>query len=257
MSNSIFIWGIGWLGIPLAHKFLSQKIPVTALTRSLDKKEQLTRDGINAISLTDLQARTEILTSCKSFILLVPPRLDSVFLNHLDFVLLNLPETTHFIYTSSTGIYQYQNGMVDESANLEESSDVFIIENFIKERRTNCTFLRLGGLIGPNRHPVHFLAKKMENSNPNQVVNLVQQADVIEILFRMVLNPIIGIYNFCSEEHPTRKNYYNEAARAFGLEDLTFEKSSSESGKIIDSNKIRKIYSLNEMTSIYNFDLCK
>jgi nucleoside-diphosphate-sugar epimerase len=257
MSNSIFIWGMGWLGIPLAHKFLSEKIPITALTRSQDKKEQLILDGIEAITLFDLKERVEILTTCQTCIYLVPPKKDMDFLNHLDYVLLNLPDNANFIYTSSTGIYQNKNGMVDENADLDESSDVFFIERFIRDRKPNCTILRLGGLIGPNRHPVHFLTKKAVNLNPSQVVNLVQQADVIEILFRMILNPNIGIYNFCSEEHPTRKNYYNQAANAFGLSELSFEKSNSESGKIIDSKKIRQIYHFNEMTSIYNFDLCK
>jgi hypothetical protein len=88
-------------------------------------------------------------------------------------------------------------------------------------------------------------------------VNLVQQSDVIEVISRIIQNPIPGIYNFCSDEHPSRKDYYNQAAAVFGLNELSFDNINSERGKIIDSKKIRQVYQMNEFTSICNFERCK
>ncbi|MEY4571902.1 MAG: nucleotide sugar dehydrogenase [Bacteroidota bacterium] len=257
MTKSIVIWGMGWLGIPLAKKLREEDHQVIGITRNEDKKEQLFINGIQAIILIDLEGEIEKIKSCQIFILLVPPRRDSLFLENLDFILHNLPKSACFIYTSSIGIYQNINGVVDENSLLDETSDVFFSENFIQARRENSIFLRLGGLIGPNRHPVHFLAKKMLNKSANQVVNLVQQTDVIEVITRIIQNPIPGIYNLCSNEHPTRHQYYNEAAQAFGFKELEFENSNFESGKIIDSKKVIQACGLNKFTSLYDFELCK
>jgi len=41
MTKSIVIWGMGWLGIPLAKKLREEDHQVIGITRNEDKKEQL------------------------------------------------------------------------------------------------------------------------------------------------------------------------------------------------------------------------
>jgi nucleoside-diphosphate-sugar epimerase len=168
-----------------------------------------------------------------------------------------LPVATHLIYTSSIGVYFSTPGVVDENSLIDETHAVAQIEKLISVAKSgNSTILRLGGLIGPKRHPVHFLAKRSQNSNPGQAVNLVQQQDVVRVIELFVQNPTFGTFNVCSSEHPTRKEYYNEAATAFGLEPISFENSTNESGKIVDSSKLERLFPAGISTSIYDFERC-
>ena len=88
---------MGWLGIPLAKKLREEDHQVIGITRNEDKKEQLFINGIQAINLIDLEGEIEKIKSCQIFILLVPPRRDSLFLENLDFILHNLPKSACFI----------------------------------------------------------------------------------------------------------------------------------------------------------------
>ena len=57
--------------------------------------------------------------------------------------------------------YKNIDGLINEKSELDSTSSVYKMEGFLqKNRPQNLTILRLGGLIGPKRHPVHFLAKK-------------------------------------------------------------------------------------------------
>jgi nucleoside-diphosphate-sugar epimerase len=148
--------------------------------------------------------------------------------------------------------------LVDENSPIDETHDVTQIEKLVSTYKPNkSTILRLGGLIGPKRHPVHFLAKRNQNVNPNQVVNLVHQEDVTRVIEAFVEKPTFGIFNVCSSQHPSRKDYYNEAANAFDLEPIGFEKSTSEKGKIVDSSKLVQLFPAVFSMSIQHFESCK
>ena len=142
------------------------------------------------------------------------------------------------IYTSSTGIYPNENRQYDESSVIETSSLLGDLEQKIKERSHYC-ILRLAGLIGPNRHPVKFLLKQETRENGAAVVNLIHQKDVIQAIVSCISQEKNqAIYNVCYPEHPTRAAYYNEAAKFYFQQEMTF--NSGEKGKIILANKLEK-----------------
>ena len=258
MGNNIVLWGVGWLGIPLVKSLKNEGYCAFCITRSPEKKELLASSGIDASTIEYFQANTELISTCSTFIIALPPAKDSIFLEQMKQTIQLLPVETHLIYTSSIGVFLPTSGLVDENSSIDETHDVAQIEKLVSTcKPDNSTILRLGGLIGPKRHPVHFLAKRNQNSNPQQVVNLVQQQDVIRVIEAFVLKPTVGVFNVCSSEHPTRKEYYNEAATAFGLEPISFENSTNESGKIVDSSKLERLFPLVVSTSIYNFESCK
>ena len=258
MGNNIVIWGVGWLGIPLAKSLKNEGHSVFCITRSEEKKELLASSGIDASTIEYFQTNTEFISKCSSFIIALPPAKDSIFLEQMKQTFQLLPAETHLIYTSSIGVYLSTSGLVNENSRIDETHAVAQFEKIISVAKSdNLTILRLGGLIGPKRHPVHFLAKRNQNSNPQHVVNLVQQQDVIRVIEAFVLKPTVGVFNVCSSEHQTRKEYYNEAATAFGLEPISFENSTNESGKIVDSSKLERLFPLVVSTSIYNFESCK
>jgi nucleoside-diphosphate-sugar epimerase len=258
MVNNILVWGLGWLGMPLAKNLLKNENNVYCITRSYDKKELLNSNFLNAFTLDKLPDFSNSIKKCDVFILTVPPINDLSFFEQLSFILSHLPEYCQLIYTSSTGVYININGEVSENSELDKSNKSYQIEEFLQEKRSqNLTILRLGGLIGPKRHPVHFLAKKSVNLNPSQVVNLVQQIDVITIVGLVVEFKQSGIFNICSHEHPTRKVYYNSASTEFGLGSLIFEMDEHQSGKIVDSKKISELFLNFTFSSIYDFEKCK
>jgi nucleoside-diphosphate-sugar epimerase len=258
MGNNIVLWGVGWLGIPLVKSLKNEGYCAFCITRSPEKKELLASSGIGASTIEQFQLNSDLISQCSTFIIALPPVIEYDFLEQVKQTIQLLPVSTHLIYTSSIGIYLSVTGDVDENSLIDETHAVAQIEKLISvAKAVNSTILRLGGLIGPKRHPVHFLSKRSQNSNPGQTVNLVQQQDVIRMIELFVQNPISGIFNVCSSEHPTRKEYYNEAAKAFGLERISFENSTNESGKIVDSSKLERLFPLVVSTSIYNFESCK
>ena len=258
MTKKILVWGVGWLGLPLVKYLKESGFQVCCLTRSADKKALLTSASFDALTIDELLEGPNYFADCNVFILTIPPVADSSFFDKLFSLFNNLPNECQVIYTSSTGIYKNFDGLINEKSELDSTSSVYKMEGFLqKNRPQNLTILRLGGLIGPKRHPVHFLAKKSVNVNPNQVVNLVQQIDVIKLLSFFSVSKKSGIVNICSHEHPTRKEYYSYAAKEFGLATLSFENDEHQSGKIVDTKKIAELFPNFTFTSIYDFEKCR
>ena len=258
MKNTIVLWGVGWLGIPLAQSLQKAGNSVWCITRSEEKQAFLASHGIHTSTLEVFQQNGPLFSTCSTFIIALPPTKDSDFLEQMKQTIQLLPANTHIIYTSSIGVYLPTSGLVDEHSPIDETHDVAQIEKLVSACKPDkSTILRLGGLIGPKRHPVHFLAKRNQNVNPNQVVNLVHQEDVIRVIEAMVQTPFFGVFNVCSSEHPTRIDYYNQAAEAVGLGPILFEKSNSEKGKIVDSTKLVQLFPDVFTVSIYHFESCK
>ncbi len=258
MKNSIVLWGVGWLGIPLAQSLQKARNSVWCITRNEEKKAFLASHGIHASTLEVFQQNGPLVSTCSTFIIALPPTKDSDFLEQMKKTVQLLPANAHLIYTSSIGVYLPTSGLVDENSPIDETHAVAQFEKIISVAKSdNLTILRLGGLIGPKRHPVHFLAKRNQNVNPDQVVNLVHQEDVIRVIKAMVQTPFFGVFNVCSSEHSTRIDYYNQAAEAVGLGPILFEKSNSEKGKIVDSSKLVRLFPNTFSVSIYHFESCK
>ena len=258
MPKKIIVWGIGWLGLPLVKELQDANNEVICITRSVDKKEYLKSINVKSLFFEEVLVDPTSIQECDVFIIAIPPTVEAIFFETLYLFLNSLPNHAHLIYTSSTGIYENRDGLVDENSELDKSSKVYQTEHFLKNRKfKNTTILRLGGLIGPKRHPVHFLAKNTMNSCPNQVVNLIHQQDVINLIQVFIERKTLGIFNICSVEHPTRKDYYTSAAETFKLGELLFESDVFKTGKIIDTTKLLKLLPTYTFTSIFDFEKCK
>ena len=80
------------------------------------------------------------------------------------------PETSKFIFTSSTSVYENISGEYNEdSKKLIESSPILIAEKKLSGLlNSRLTILRLGGLVGLNRHPINILQGKKNIKNPKK-----------------------------------------------------------------------------------------
>jgi nucleoside-diphosphate-sugar epimerase len=77
--------------------------------------------------------------------------------------------------------------------------------------------------------------------NPHGPINFVHQGDVIRAMLLCVENQeISGTFNLVFPDHPTRKSYYEQAAKHYGFEAPTFEESPSIERRI-SANKIQEV----------------
>ena len=106
------------------------------------------------------------------------------------------------------------------------------------------TVLRFGGLVGPDRHPVHALAKKDFIENPEGKINLIHLNDCIECIVSIVEKENnIGVFNAVCPYHPSRKTYYTTIAKEAGIELPPFLQSTTQNRRII-SEKIQKVFDI-------------
>lgn len=92
-------------------------------------------------------------------------------------------------------------------------------EEKLRKHFNRVIILRLGGLIGYDRHPGKFLAAKKDLTGAYHPINLIHRDDVVRILTCMCQKiPERELYNLVCDHHPGRKEFYQEASRRLNLE---------------------------------------
>lgn len=126
----------------------------------------------------------------------------------------DLPRLSHLVLgLSSTRTYEDQQAY----------------EKKLTEHFPHLVILRLGGLIGYDRHPGRFFAGKKDLPNALHPTNLIHRDDVVRIIELMIRkNPKEKIYNLVSDDHPAKKDFYTEAARLGGFELPSFHEDFSK-----------------------------
>lgn len=249
----ISILGCGWLGQPLALDLLQSGHKIVATCRSKDKAIRLQELGLSTAvyALGDDLTQghlTEVFNS-KLLILNIPVGRktpdSNVFLNNIHSLLIHAAKSSidKIIFISTTSIYGEPEGVVVEQTTphpVTESAKVNLaIEGLVKRYfAERSTIIRLAGLVGADRHPAKFLAGKLNLANPNQVVNLIHQLDVISAIKHIIKFSLWSkTLHLSATQHPSRDKYYTYAAKQLGLTPPTFIDSPEiKSGKIIDAS---------------------
>ncbi len=105
----------------------------------------------------------------------------------------------------------------------------------------NCTIVRFAGLIGYDRSPLNSIKRKKLVLNSHVPLNLIHRDDCIQILLRIITqNKWNEIYNACSDNHPTRKQYYFVQANKNNIDLPEFDDTTDLSYKIVDNSKLKK-----------------
>ena len=201
-NNQISILGCGWLGLPLAKSLLENEFSVNGSTTSLEKISVLERNGIQPfqIELSETEIKGEIdsfLATSKILIIDIPPKLRSAssesfvkkIQNLIPFIEKSKIEKVVFI--SSTSVYADNNSVVTEATkpnpNTESGKQLAQAENLLQGNPNfKTTVIRFGGLIGEDRHPIHFLAGRKNIENPEAPINLIHQIDCIGIIEKIL-----------------------------------------------------------------------
>lgn len=253
--KQISILGCGWLGLPLAKSLLEKGFSVKGSTTSLEKISVIENSGIDAfhIEISESQIRGEISSFLENndvLIIDIPPKLRNASSENFVKKIQNLipfiekSSIRKVIFISSTSVYADDNSIITEAAILnpdtESGKQLVDAENHLQSNanfKTNV--IRFGGLIGENRHPIHFLAGRKNLENPEAPINLIHQTDCIEIIEAIIkLDCWNKTFNAVAPFHPTRKEYYTQKAIEFCLPLPEFEEEKISMGKTIISDKL-------------------
>ena len=256
--KQISILGCGWLGLPLAKSLIEKGFSVNGSTTSLEKISKLESTGIKAfqIELSETEIKGEIdsfLATSEILIIDIPPKLRSFSSENFVKKIQNLipfiekSKIEKVVFISSTSVYSDANSVVTETTKpnpeTESGKQLLASENLLQSNTNfKTSVIRFGGLIGENRHPIHFLSGRKNIENPEAPINLIHQTDCICIVEAIIkLDCWNETFNAVSPFHPTRKEYYTQKAKTLNLPFPEFEEGKISVGKTIMSDRLETI----------------
>lgn len=247
----IGIVGYGWLGLPLAESLRLLKHDLIGTSTSQSKIDWLNSIGYKAIYFygNTTEELKSALKDADWIVITIPPSSKAEYVQIISGLINAFPPACKVIFTSSISVYCEINGLVNEQSELNEEHVVVKAERLLLERLGDrLTILRLGGLIGNDRHPVKYLAGKTGLAGGRNPVNLVHLEDVINAIKVSIRDQHFGqIFNIVSPEHPSKKEYYSMKARQYGLELPQFT----------DDERTGKIVTAKYITTVTKFDYSK
>ena len=256
-ASTVLLMGCGWLGQALAKPLLASGRHVIGTTTTPDNMALLEAQGIEPqlfrlspdFSAAQERKLVEMLKAADVLVLGIPPR--SAAAGAYPALLrpvhrtIAAAGTRHVIFVSTTGVYPNEARVMHETdavSTRDASSDILRAEGHFVPRygQWKSTVVRLGGLIGPDRAPGHFLAGRENLLQGNAPTNLVHLADAVGVITNIIENNIWGhTFNVVAEEHPLRRDFYPAAARFLNLTPPTFAPETGPTGKTVDSSRVR------------------
>ena len=257
MNKNVLLFGCGYLGLPLAEELKTQGYFVQVATHSPEKLKGFEEDGFNPFLVSldfDNFSADSIKEKCKtidSAILMLPPSNFKNYAATIQSIADCFQKNTHVIFVSSISVYEDTNEIVNENSPCKENHPLIIAEQYLRSNKSiNTTILRLAGLLGNGRHPVHSFLNKKKIGNGLAPVNLVHQQDVVSVITKILSKNIQNeLFNICYPEHPTRKDFYERAADKLFSKQIEFV--SEGSGKIVNGQKIVEFCGFTYKNTIY------
>ncbi|WP_282115728.1 NAD(P)H-binding protein [Cellulophaga baltica] len=267
MNKTIGILGCGWLGLPLAKSLIANNYLVKGTTTSEAKLKRLAELGIEAsqIVLAEKGITGPIegfLKNIETLIINVPPKLRGTtkenYVAKMEHLVQKIEASAvqHIIFVSSTAVYGEVDGIVTEQTiaapATESGIQLLASENIFKNHSSfKTTVIRFGGLLSEDRHPVTMLVKKEGLKNGEMPVNLIHRDDCIRIIEKVIdENWGAVIINGVYPEHPTKKEFYTDAALQRGLNVPDYEGDKTKKGKIISADYLLNVKNFKFLTSI-------
>ena len=256
--KKISILGCGWLGLPLAKALLKNDYLVNGSTTSAEKLDVLKNAGIAPFLIVLSENKTtenltDFLENSEILIIDVPPKLRgsgtenfvSKIRNVIPFI--EKSSVRKVLFISSTSVYNDDDALVTEETipkpDTESGKQLLATELLLLSNSNfKTTALRFGGLIGDDRHPIHFLAGRENLDNSDAPINLIDQEDCIGIILKIIENDAWNeTFNAVAPSHPSREMYYSQKALDLDLALPKFNQKNPSIGKTILSTKIETV----------------
>ncbi|WP_371374112.1 GNAT family N-acetyltransferase [Thalassotalea aquiviva] len=262
-STRLAIIGAGWVGKALAQALPRQQFSLLLTATTSAGKAQLQAQGFQAcqFKLPDdvLNENINVDTVAKlkqndSVVICIPPKLKqgqsdyALKIKHLvDIFSQADSQIKHVILLSSTAVYNGLQGDVDESTELNVNASK--VKHLQQAEQTLLTsnidtkvVLRLGGLIGYNRHPGRFFSSGRPVPNPESVVNFIHRDDVVGVITKILalsqaqqLPSKCQIINAVCPDHPKRRDFYQAAMASLQAPAAEFSAQQEQQGKCVQA----------------------
>lgn len=227
----IFLLGSGYVGTALLHYFqssLGYSHKIIASTTSVHKKEMLSPYADEVVILRgDEQERIlSILERCDAMIVLVAPKekntYQEIYLRtalSIQSALQERKKPFYLLYTSSTSVYEGQEGNVDEENTLlkpySDKAKVLLETETVYEKCANeriaVCILRLGGIYGPGREisvRAGRVSGKTLQGTGSEPTHHIHLEDIVRAIDFFINRRIEGVYNLVNDDHPSRSELY-------------------------------------------------
>ncbi len=258
--KKISLLGAGWLGAPLGVVLAEKGYTVQGSTTRPERFDELKALGIRPFHLeikgSQIQAGADIddFLDCDVLIINTPPgrrqpNVGEEFPERIKTIsmLAQAHEIPYGLFVSSTGVYENANDLVNEEDDPQPASEsgqaLLTAERYLGLiQRPLTTVLRMGGLIGKQRHPGRFLDGLENLSKGRAPVNMVHLNDAIGVCLAILEQEQWGdCFNVVADEHPTRRDYYPAMARQLDLEPPTFLPTDEASFKVVSNRKVKEV----------------
>ena len=253
-TTTISILGTGWLGLPLGRYLRLKGYEVKGSTTSPKKIHTIVHNDVRPylIQIDDrvVGENGEDFFNTDILIVTIPPTREfDRYITTMKVVVEqikqhNIPKV---LYTSSTGVYGKQAGLLNETALLQPTSvtsrAVVEAEAILKTAEKDLTILRLAGLVGGNRKAGRFFAGKKNLPSGNAPVNLVHQEDCIQIMDQIIEGEYWNeTFNVCADVHPPKHVFYRMQAmkHQFVLPEFAPDDKTAKDYKIVDNTKLKE-----------------
>ncbi|MCH2229521.1 MAG: uroporphyrinogen-III C-methyltransferase [Crocinitomicaceae bacterium] len=253
MKKQISIIGLGWLGEPLGISLAQNGYDVKGTTTSDEKLMRLSRHPfyVGKIRLEEAGIIGDwetIIEGSNTLVLNFPPgKRKEAYGTIMQHICDQTPADKQVIFVSSTSVYGNENKEVTEESEtnpqrrsgIEVHAAEEILRNYFGD---NLTVVRMAGLIGPKRHPGRFLAGRKSLKNPSVPVNLIHQQDAVKLLQLVIEKECYGeVFNGCSDQHPERRSFYENAAKALNLPLPSFDEDEEQKWKTVSNRKSKEL----------------
>ncbi|GGD94909.1 SDR family NAD(P)-dependent oxidoreductase [Planktosalinus lacus] len=253
--KQISLLGCGWLGLPLAISLRQKGYKLNGSTTSKEKLKTLADAFISPflVELSSKEISGDILLFLQESDLLIidiPPGMRSnpeeLFSSKMELLIpyIEKSDIKKVLFVSSTSVFADQQGTIDEETipqpDTQSGKDLFKVEQILQNNpHFNTTIIRFGGLIGPNRHPVKYLAGRKNLKGGNAPVNLIQQQDCIGIIEEIIKKEAWGkVFHGVFPQHPFKKDYYIQKAKKFNLQPPEYSEENNKEYKKVMSKAV-------------------
>lgn len=229
-KQTIGILGAGWVGLALAQTLKNLGFKIVTSYQSEKKQMHLESLQLNPLGLKEFLIQADIIISS------LPAGTEEI--------LHQIPQEKELIQLSSTAVYENRDQIMDEEGPLQKQLPQTQFEQKINHQKM--MLIRLGGLIGYNRHPSRFFIGKSQVQGANHPTNLIHRDDVIYVLTSILVQNKFtpGTYNLVADEHPLKNDFYTYACEVIHQPAPHFNHEDLSKNKIISNRKIKKLLNL-------------